>query len=377
MINKGKVTILKKVLSIILAAVIFASVMSVSVFAETTETTENTQTTTEYQMPDDVQTIITKMQNLDANKNGTYETGDVTKVLSAAAGIVPADQVMAYDINNDGVVSVKDAQKALNVIAGVDTLFTKEQLFKVFNERVNSVKKVFPGFTKRETLDCSSILVTTKNAPLDDLNVTNIEYNAYVAKLVKLMNTFPYSLALNASMKAELEKMQKAADEAYDEQRRSTAVGKGKTQETAHYNNYPVSNFMWASNLTISDIYSINYTMSGYRIVFTLKMKNYSYKGDDCPTSLEEKAKTPYGKVFNLPELSETDGSVVNSLDLRDGEIILQIDYKTSDCLKAEYYYEYCADVKAPKDPESDLEMTTNTTAEMKESYVFYRVTQV
>ncbi len=341
-------------------------IMNVSAFAATEQS---------YAIPAEVQASINKMQRVDANKNGTYETGDVTQVLKAAAGIATDDDYSKYDINGDGYVSVKDAKATLNAITGVESVVSQEELLAVFNERVNSVKNenTLPGFSRRETLDCSSILVTTKNAPVSDLNVTNLEYNKYVDKLVNLMNSFPYNLALDDSMRAELSKMQAAAKDAYEPQYGYSATGKG--EDTEHYNNYPVGKTMWSSRLTMSDIKSIGYTMTGGRIVITLKMGNYSYTGENCPVELNERIVTPYGKAFNLPHLDESDGSKVNSLALRDGEVELGIDYKTYDCLKAVYSYEYTADIKAAKDPSSDLEMTTKTTATFEERYVFNRVT--
>ncbi len=340
--------------------------MNVSVFAETTEGEA-------YAIPDEIQANITKMQLVDANKNGTYETGDVTQVLKAAAGIATDDDYSVYDINGDGVVSVKDAKATLNAITGADSVVTNEELLAIFNERVNSVKTVYPGFSKRETLDCSSILITTKNAPVSDLNVTNLEYNKYVEKMVKLMNSFPYNLALDDSMRAELAKMQAAAEDAYEPQYGYSATV--KADDTNHYNNYPVGHVMWGSRLTMDDIKSISYTMTGGRIVITVKMGNYSYTGDNCPVELNERIVTPYGKAFNLPNLDESDGSTVNSLSLSNGEIELGIDYKTNDCLKAVYSYGYTAEIKAPKDSESELEMTTKTTATYEERYTFNRVT--
>ncbi len=357
---------MKKGISLLLAIIMMACVMSVSAFAAAD---------TGYTIPADIQATIKKMQNLDANKNGTYETGDVTQVLRAAAGIVAEDDYSKYDINGDGYVTVKDAKTTLNAVTGVESIVSDEEILAVFNERANSVKAVFPGFSKKDTLDCSSILVTTKNAPMADLNVTNMEYVTYVDKLVAIMNKFPYNLALDDSMRAELANMQKAAQKAYDPQNGSSAVLKGSAYANAHFNTYPAGHTQWSSRLTMADIKDISYTMTGGWIKMTIKMDNYSYSGDNCPIELSERINTPYGKAFNLPELSEKDGSKVNSLAFKDGLIEFNIDYKTSDCIRAEYSYEYTADVKAAKDPDSDLEMTTKTTATLSERYTFNRVT--
>ncbi len=351
-----------------LAVMVLACAMSVSGFAAGG-----------YTVPADTQAIIEKMQNIDANHNGTYETGDVTRVLEAAAGIVQDDDYTKYDINGDGKVTIKDAKKVFGVVTGTDSAITEAELMKVFNERVNSVKNVYPGFTKTETVDCSSILVTTTNAPLDDLNVTNLEYDQYVKKMVKLMNSFPYNMFLNAEMKKELEKMEDAAIAAYEPQSRRSVVGPTVSNNTEHYDNFPVSNTNWSSRLTLADIDSISYSMKNGRIIISITMGSYSYVGDNCPTTLQKRINTPYGKVYNLPALSEADGSEVNKFSVKNGTIEFAFDYKTADVLKAEYAFEYNSDIKAPKDkenPDNELEMVTNTTAEMKETYVFSRVTQ-
>ncbi len=362
---KGKVIILKKILSVLIAVAMLMSVMSISAFAETKALTA-------------VEKSIIKMQNVDADLDGTYTTGDIAKVLQAAAGIVEEDDYTKYDINGDGYVSVRDAQATLNAVTGVAPVVTQEELLAVFNERINSVKKSLPGFTKREIVDCSSILVTTKNAPQSSLNVSNLEYDKYVDKMVNLMNTFPYNLALNDEMRAELKKLQISAENAYKPQSRSVAVGRGADYEDEHTDLFVVGGLSWSSNLTMNDIKSISYTMTGGRFSITITMKDYSYAGNAYPTGvagLSARSKLPYGKAFNLPEFDESDGSTVNSVALRGGEIDFQMDYKTADVLKAEYNYEYTADIKSPPDKDSDLEMYTKTTAAVTERYVVNRVT--
>ena len=90
---------------------------------------------------------ILKMQRLDADKDGTYTTGDVSSVLEAAAGIAQDGDSEDYDINGDGYVSLRDAMVTLDAVTEVAPVVTQEELLAIFNERINSVKKNLPGFT--------------------------------------------------------------------------------------------------------------------------------------------------------------------------------------------------------------------------------------
>lgn len=358
--------ILKRIISTLLAIVMLFAVMNVSAFAAD-------------ETPTAVQESITKMQKLDADKDGTYTTGDVSAVLKAAAGIAEDSRNTAYDINGDGYVSLRDAHATLNAVTGVTPVVTQDELLAVFNERLNSVKKTLPGFTKREIAQCSSILVTTKNSRISSLNVTDLEFDKYVEKLISVTNSLGSFAGNNSELKAEIENMKAAAENAYKPQSRSVAVGKGEDYEGDHIDLFVVGGLTWSSNLKMSDIKAISYTMTGGRFVFTITMNNYSYTGNEYPTGvagLAERAKLPYGKAFNLPEFDESDGSKVNSVALRDGKIEFAMDYETSDVLKVEYTYEYTADIQSPPDTKTGMEMKTKTTAEMTERYIVNRVTQ-
>lgn len=357
--------ILKKTLSVLIAVTMLMSVMSISAFAETTELTA-------------VEKNIIKMQRVDADGDGTYTTGDVSAVLKAAAGIAEEDDYEKYDINGDGFVSVRDAQATLKAVTGVEPVVSQAELLAIYNERINSVKGDLPGFTKREIIQCTNVLVTTKNAPYDAFNVTNLEFNEYVAHLETEMSKPPLSWILGSQKDTMLNELRAAAQNIYKPQSRSVAVGRGEEYKNDHTDLFVVSGLNWSSNLTTSDIKGISYTMSGGRFVITITMKEYTYVGDKYPTGvagLSARTKLPYGKAFNLPEFDESDGSVVNSVTLKDGEITFSMDYKTSDVLKSVYNYTYISDIKSPPDKDSELEMITKTTADSTETYVVNRVT--
>ena len=318
------------------------------------------------------------MQRVDADGDGTYTTGDVSAVLRAAAGIMEKDDYSSYDINGDGYVSIRDAQATLKAVSGNESVVTQAELLAVFNERVNSVKKTLPGFTKREIAQCSDIRITTKNAPLDGFNVTNLEINDYAAHIESVLKNPFIGAILGSEGDAMVKELKYRAQNAYNPQSRSVAVGIGTAYKNEHLDDFVVSGLSWSSNLTLNDIKGISYTVTGGRIVITITMKEYSYAGNAYPTGvagLSARTKLPYGKAFNLPEFDESDGSTVNSVVLRDGEIEFAIDKDTADVLKAVYVYGYTADITSPPEKDSDLVMSTKTTAEYTERYIVNRVT--
>ncbi len=223
---------------------------------------------------------MAKLQKLDIDKNGSISTLDASQYLKAAAGIIDTSEV-DYDFDADGSVSVLDAQKVLRVVAGVDSALTQEEALALFNEGINSVKTVRPGFEKTATVVCPSIKVTTMNAPISQMNVTNLEFDQYVDKIIKLMNTFPYNLALDDAMKAQLEEMRVQAAESYKPQVSTKTVLKASN---SHYTYFPVNNLGWSSRLTLADIKSIACTIENGAIVYTLKMNDVTYVGDEYPT---------------------------------------------------------------------------------------------
>lgn len=320
------------------------------------------------------ESAMAKLQKIDADGNGSLTTADASQYLKVAAGIVEGD-ANDYDYDADGVVSVVDAQKVLRVVAGVDSPVNQEEALALFNEGINSVKTKRPGFEKTATMVCPSIKVTTMNAPISSMNVTNLEFDEYVEKIIKLMNTFPYNVALDAEMKAQLEQMRVEAQEAYEPQITAKTVAKASN---SHYTYFPVNNLGWSSRLTLADIKSITCTVESGSIVYTIKMNDVTYVGDEYPTGaagFSKRQALPYGKIFNIPAFDESDGSTVNKVSFSNGTIIYKQDYRTGDSLYADYTYNYVVDITAAPQKDSDLVMKTVTTTNANENYVMNRVT--
>ena len=351
---------MKKVLSLLLVLSIAIGLFGVTASAagETTVTAE---------------AAMAKLQKLDADIDGTISTADAAQYLKAAAGIIPSSDI-DYDYDADGKVSVVDAQKVLRVVAGVDSPVTQEEALVLFNEGINSVKTVRPGFEKTATMVCPSIKVTTMNAPIKEMNVTNLEFDQYVEKIIKVMNTFPYNLALNAEMKAQLEDMRVQAKNSYLPQVTTKTVA---SRSNMHYTYYPVNNLGWSSRLTMADIKSITCVIDSGSIVYTIKMNDVTYVGDEYPTGaagFSKRQALPYGKVFNIPAFDESDGSTVNKVSFSNGTVVYKQDYRTGDSLYSDYTYNYVIDMTAAPQEDSELVMKTVTTTNVNENYVMNRV---
>ncbi len=353
---------MKKVLSVILVISVLMCMLGTTAFATTTELTT-------------AEKSLLKVQSIDADGDGDYSTGDASEFLKAAAGIVENSDGEQYDVDGDGVVSVIDAQKVLKIVSGIDPVLTQEEALELFNNNINSVKSVRPGFEKEATVVCPSIKITTMNAPISDMNVTDLEFDKYVDKIVKLMNTFPYNVALDDAMKAQLAEMKVQAKEAYEPQVTTKTVDKFSN---AHYSYFPVNNLGWSSKLTMSDISSISCTVADGNIVYTINMPTNTYIGDEYPTGtagFSKRQALSYGKAFNIPAFDESDGSTVNKVIFKDGVIVLKEDVKTGDTISADYAYSYVVDVTGAPQEDSDLVMKTVTTSNISENYTMNRVT--
>ncbi len=343
---------MKKLLSIVLVIGILMSVMSLSVSATGEETSD----------------IMLMMTRADIDGDGTYSTQDASKLLRAAAGIEPSSE--EYDIDLDGQVSLLDAQKMLRVAANLENVIEDAELLTLFKNTLDGVKAKKPGFDKTTTMLCPSIKVTTTGAPDSQLNVNNMEYRDYVNTLVKVMNSFPYNTMLDAEMKKELELMKQSAVDVYKPQTETKTVA---ATSNSHYTYFPVNNLGWSCKLDLSDIKSIRQTVADGNIVITVTLDDYTYGKGGYPTGssgFTERQKLPYGKVFNLPALNENDGSVVNSMALKNGVVVLKLNAETGKAVEVDYSYSYTSNITSPKAEGSNLVMKTVTTANTNEHYV-------
>lgn len=323
----------------------------------------------------DAEKSLLKIQLIDSNGDGAYTTLDAAEFLRAAAGITADANDTKYDLDFDGSVSVADAQQALRIVSGIVPVLNEAETLALFNEKINSVKTVRPGFEKTATMQCPSILITTTNAPIAEMNVTNLEFNKYVDKIVKVMNTFPYNMALNDEMKAQLNEMKKEAADAYLPQTQTKTVA---ARSNSHYSYFPVNNLGWSSKLTINDVKSATCSVVGSDVVCTITLPDVTYIGDEYPTGSSGFAKRqalPYGKVFNIPAFDESDGSTVNKVQFTNGKVVLNVDLLTGDVLSADYSYTYYSEIMAAPQKDSELTMKTATTANTTENYIMNRVT--
>ena len=107
-------------------------------------------------------------------------------------------------------------------------------------------------------------------------------------------------------------------------------------------------------------------------------MNTDTYIGDEYPTGtagFKDRWQTiSYGKVFNIPELSESDGSVVNSVTFKDGKIVSKIDKLTGMPVEIDYKFTYIADVSAPVEVDDKgnegIKMKTKATITTTEKYI-------
>ena len=360
---------MKKLLSVILVI----SVM-MGIFAITASAADETTNLT------DAERAMLKIQRIDANGDGAYTTLDAAAFLRAAAGISADSADEKYDIDLDGYVSVTDAQKALKIVSGIEPVLDSAETLALFNEKLNSVKTVRPGFEKTSTVQCPSIKITTTNAPITEMNVTNLEFDQYIDRVVSVMNGPVYSLLLDANMKAQLKEMQEQADEAYKPQTQTKTVAKASN---SHYSYFPVNNLGWSSKLTIDDINGATCQIVGSDIFCTITLPDTTHIGDEYPTGssgFSKRQSLTYGKVFNIPALDESDGSTVNKVQFKNGKVVLKVDVSTGDVLAVDYSYTYYTEVMAAPQKNADgsvakLTMKTATTTNVAENYIMNRVT--
>lgn len=316
-----------------------------------------------------------KLRRADADGNGTYSTTDVQVLLKAAAGT--AEDKAEYDVDSDGATSVKDALAVLRQVAGIDPLLTTEETVELFNAKVNNVKTRdtgLPGFTKTITATCSSMKITqdvdaTGLAAIvaGNMSCTDLEYDKYVDKMVTMMES---SGNLSDEDKENIAAMKQSAIEYRKPQTETEIADAGVYVD--HFLYFPRRAKNTASEITVNDIASATYTLSDGNIIYTLRLPNKRY------TSLTAYQANIYAKVMNVVEFDEDDGSKLNSVELKNGTIVITTDAATGAMKTANYSYSYYSDVSAPTQTQSDsslgsvtINLKTKTTATIAESVVF------
>lgn len=364
---------MKKVISLLLAVCIIFSIFSLNAFASVT----NEEITSCY----------------DFNGDGNVNLTDARTVLRVSAGLEQPREGFVYDLDGDGFSTIEDVKMVLSVVMGVDVEITSYEFnLALFRSELNNIKSVRPGFTKTATTQCKSMLVTTRNAPVDELNVTNMPFDQYTNKtcdyLEDAMSNPLVSMALNkqqkAEMKAYIAELRKQANDIYKLNKTTKTINR----HGSHYYHFPVNNLGNSCYLELADIKSIEcYEQDGY-IIRKVIMNNDTYIGDEFPTGNEgftQRVKTiSYGKVFNIPDFDETEGSkqtsTLNKVTFKDGIIISKIDKLSGLPVSVEYSYTYIADVSTIPEKNDDgtdgLQMDSVTTAVNTESFVINPVTK-
>ncbi|MBQ7115296.1 MAG: hypothetical protein IJN94_02640 [Clostridia bacterium] len=333
--------------------------------------------------------------NFDYNADKKIDLNDARTVLRVSANLEEPKEGLIYDVtgNGDGI-TMEDVKKIVAIVTGIDTEVNEcaEFNLELFKAELNSVKSVKPGFTKTATTQCHSMKVTTKNAPVDELNVTNMEFDDYANKtcdyMEDLLSNLLISAALTQAQKKEMEtqmaQLRKDAKEMYDLKTTTKTINR----YSSHYYYFPVNNLGNSCFLEIDDIKSIEcYEEDGY-IIRKVTMNEDTYIGDEFPTGNEgfsQRWKTiSYGKVFNIPDFDETEGtketSILNKVTFKNGVIISKVDKLSGIPVSVEYSYSYVADISTiptvDKDGNEGLQMDSVTQATNTESYVLNPVTK-
>lgn len=377
---------MKKFLTTLLAVTLLFSSLSVSTFALTgDDVAKNYDFALNVAQKDDKNNII------GYTSDGKVTLEDARAVLRVSAGIDAPRDGLDYDIDDDGFVTVSDVKMIIGIILGIDVTITDDEyLLSLFNTELNSVKSLRPGFTKTATAQCHSMLVTTSNAGVDELNFDEpTEFDDYVNSVCDYMDSYlngfiGAGLQISApeeynNLKNQVASLRTQAKEAYDLKTTTKTINR----YGSHYYHFPVNNLGNSSFLEISDIKSIEcYEEDGY-IIRKVTMNEDTYIGDEFPTGNEgfqQRWKTiSYGKVFNIPDFDETEGtketSVLNKVTFKDGVIISKVDKLSGVPVSVEYSYTYTADVTTVPQTADDMIMNSVTTATNTESFVINPVT--
>ena len=362
---------MKKTISILLTFCILFSLVSVSANAV-------------YSTPQEIKL------NFDYNADGKINLADARTILRVSANLEAPKEGLIYDItgNGDGI-TMEDVKKVIGIVTGIDAEVKEcaEFNLELFKAELNSVKTEKPGFTKTTTVQCQSILVTTRNAPVDELNFDQpTDFKVYTKTMCDYTESLlngPAGLLMQArypeeyaKTKAEIANLKKQANEIYNPKISSNTTARGSV---FHANYFPINNNYNSCLLQIDDIKSIEcYEEDGY-IIRKVTMNDVTYVGDEFPTGNEGAAERlrsiSYAKVFNIPNFAETEGikktSNLNSVTFKDGVIISKVDKLSGLPVNVEYSYTYVADVSTIPEVDANgnegLQMDSITTATNKE----------
>ena len=322
---------MKKIFSVVLAAVLLLSASSVNAFAaEDAGAQEGENALTEGY----TKAFLEKQNCGDVNEDGVVNIYDARNMLRITSKIDEPLETVDYDINKDGKINVEDARYVLRVSAGIELTATKEDVFNYFSDELNSVKKTFPGFMRTATATCTSSKVKITGAPkslLYDLNADNVEWIDYLKANEGI---------LKLGGKEKYQQMIEEAEAIYEPSVKTKKIEPGNRQ---HYTYFPVASLANSSRLTFEDIKDINITNTDGHFVITLTLDNYTYdENNPYPATVSEyteRQNIPYGKIFNVPEFSDDVVSGLQKVVLEDGKVVVEMDAKTGEIIDVDYFF--------------------------------------
>ncbi len=321
---------MKKVAGIILSLCVLLSALSVNVFAAEDVVTEDPhKATKEY-----TEAFNKQLSKGDVTGDGKVTTDDASEYLKVAAKLKAPKENTNYDYSGDGKVTTADARKALRVASGLEASVSDEDVFDYFLNEINTVKTSLLGFKRTATGTCKSAKITVSGAPsLLGLNCKDKEYVDFIEDNESLLK--------DKDNPEEYEKMLEDARNLYKPQTESKIVP--ADNKVQHINNFPVSGLAVSCRLTLDDIESVSLKTEGKYYIITVTLGDYKYDSKNpypaSPSQQAQRKEIPYGKVFNLLELSEADAKKLKQVDLKDGKVTLKVDSTTGEVINTDYFF--------------------------------------
>ncbi len=322
---------MKKIIGIILSICVLLTAFSFNAFAADEVTAEDPhKETREY-----TEAFNKQLSKGDITGDSKVTTEDASEYLKVAAKLKAPKENVNYDYTGDGKVTTADARKALRVASGLEASVSDEEVFDYFLNEINTVKSTMPGFKRTATGTCKSAKISVSGAPLllNSLNCKDKEYVDFIRDNEALLK--------DKENPEEYDKMLEEAKNLYNPQKESKVVP--AANRVQHINSYPVSGLSVSCRLTFDDIESVSFKTEGNYYLITITLGDYKYDSKNpypaAPSQQSERKDIPYGKVFNLLELSEADAKKLKQVDLKDGKVTLKIDSTTGEIINADYFF--------------------------------------
>lgn len=356
---------MKRFLCVLLSAVLLFSALSVTAFAA-----EKDRAATKK--------ILARFDAFDADSDGKIASSDALYILKVAIGIEEVPKNKSLDADGDGKVTTSDALKVLRYSLGIEDMFSSDEILEYLCTELNWVKSRKPGFQRTRVDTCTSMKVTAKGAPLSSLNVTNMEYTAYLKRVKSSMESMKslFDEEEYEQMMAQLDKSIAEAEQVYTPKETKRTVQSGTSQ---HYYYFPVTQYTWSCKLTSADVKDVSLVYNDGKITITVNMNNYSYDATTYPYKsgqYSERLKLPYGKVFDLPTYNTNSDTAFKAIWLKNGNVTVEIDASTGGVINANYAYDYTVDIiNKQKTATNNYNMTVKQVSKMSENYVINPIT--